>query len=90
METWIIALNLYLIVINIAGFVLMGRDKEKARRGEYRISERTLWQVAILGGSVGSYFGMRIHRHKTKHVAFRLGFPLLVILHGGLYIWFVL
>jgi len=57
---------------------------------EYRISERTLWQVAILGGSVGSYFGMRIHRHKTKHVAFRLGFPLLVILHGGLYIWFVL
>ncbi|WP_347566700.1 DUF1294 domain-containing protein [Rossellomorea marisflavi] len=67
-----------------------GPRQGKGEAGEYRISERTLWQVAILGGSVGSYFGMRIHRHKTKHAAFRLGLPLLVILHGGLYIWFVL
>ncbi|TMU85778.1 DUF1294 domain-containing protein [Bacillus sp. BHET2] len=80
-------LYLYAIIINIIGFVIMGRDKRKAERHEYRISERVLWQVAILGGSVGAYLGMKVYRHKTKHKPFSLGLPLLVMLHCLFFIW---
>ncbi|MBN8191727.1 DUF1294 domain-containing protein [Bacillus sp. NTK074B] len=83
--SWI--LYLYAIIINIIGFTVMGRDKRKAQRHEYRISERVLWQVAILGGSVGAYIGMKVYRHKTKHKQFAIGFPLLVMLHCVLFIW---
>ncbi|MCA1057795.1 DUF1294 domain-containing protein [Rossellomorea aquimaris] len=80
-------LYLYAVVINIIGFIIMGRDKRKAERHEYRISERVLWQVAIVGGSVGAYIGMKVYRHKTKHKQFAIGFPLLVMLHCILFIW---
>ncbi|MEI2664660.1 DUF1294 domain-containing protein [Rossellomorea sp. LJF3] len=80
-------LYLYTVIINIIGFTVMGRDKRKAERHEYRISERVLWQVAIVGGSVGAYLGMKVFRHKTKHKAFAIGFPLLVIVHCVLFIW---
>ncbi|WP_061810908.1 DUF1294 domain-containing protein [Rossellomorea vietnamensis] len=80
-------LYLYAVIINIIGFTVMGRDKRKAERHEYRISERVLWQVAIVGGSVGAYMGMKVFRHKTKHKAFAVGFPLLVIAHCVLFIW---
>jgi uncharacterized membrane protein YsdA (DUF1294 family) len=80
-------LYLYAIVINFIGFIIMGRDKRKAQRNEYRIKERTLWQVAILGGSIGAYMGMKVYRHKTKHKVFAFGFPMLVMLHSLLFIW---
>ena len=80
-------LYIYAVVINIIGFIIMGRDKKKAKKHEYRISERVLWQVAFVGGSVGAYLGMKVFRHKTKHKQFAIGFPLLVMLHCVLFIW---
>ncbi|MGM0752421.1 MAG: DUF1294 domain-containing protein [Bacillota bacterium] len=87
MDTITGILYLYAIVINIIGFIIMGRDKRKAQRNEYRIKESTLWQVAILGGSIGAYMGMKVYRHKTKHKVFAFGFPFLVMLHSVLFIW---
>jgi uncharacterized membrane protein YsdA (DUF1294 family) len=66
--------------INIIGFVIMGIDKKKAIKHQYRIQEKTLWLVAWFGGAVGTTIGMQVYRHKTKHVSFKIGFPLLAII----------
>lgn len=65
----------YLVLINAGGFLLMLIDKQKARRGAWRIPEATLMSVAILGGSIGAIAGMRLFRHKTKHPKFYIGLP---------------
>lgn len=70
----------YFLLINLAGFLLMGIDKHKARRGKWRIPEKTLFLTALIGGSVGSIVGMRVFRHKTKHTAFVIGMPCILIL----------
>jgi len=69
---------LYLIIINAAGFLLMLADKRKARRGVWRIPEATLIWSAILGGSIGVLCGMYLLRHKTRHLKFVLGVPLIL------------
>jgi uncharacterized membrane protein YsdA (DUF1294 family) len=71
----------FLLVMNLVGFIIMGVDKSKARKGQYRISERTLWMMAVFGGSVGVTAGMLYFRHKTKHLQFKYGLPLIVLLH---------
>lgn len=71
---------LWLAAINLLGFVLMGLDKWKARRGAWRIPEKTLFLTALLGGTVGTIGGMRCFRHKTRHWQFRYGLPLLLML----------
>jgi len=68
------------IVMNLVGLLIMGEDKKRAKKHQYRISERTLWLVAIFGGAIGTTAGMQAFRHKTKHTSFKLGFPLLAIL----------
>ena len=70
----------YLLFINILGYFSMGSDKKKAREGKYRVSEKTLFTIAILGGSIGSIIGMRKFRHKTKHWYFKYGMPLILIM----------
>lgn len=65
----------YLILINAIAFLLMLIDKQKARRGAWRIPEATLMGTAILGGSIGAIAGMRMFRHKTKHPKFYIGLP---------------
>lgn len=65
----------YLVLINAGGFLLMLIDKQKARRGVWRIPEATLMGVAVLGGSIGAIAGMRLFRHKTKHPKFYIGLP---------------
>lgn len=65
----------YLILINITGYASMGLDKRKAVRHQWRISERTLFLIALLGGSLGSIIGMQRFRHKTKHWYFVWGMP---------------
>ena len=70
----------YLIFMNILAFVLMGQDKYKARHKKWRIPEKTLFLAAILGGSIGSILGMQIFRHKTKHTAFVIGMPCILII----------
>ena len=69
----------YLLLVNLAGFLIMGLDKRRARRGQWRISEKALFLPAVLGGSLGSIAGMRTFRHKTKHWYFRYGLPALLI-----------
>jgi uncharacterized membrane protein YsdA (DUF1294 family) len=70
----------YLIVINVIAFLLYGIDKEKARKGRWRISEKELILVAVIGGSVGAFFGMHFFHHKTRHWYFRYGIPVIIIL----------
>ncbi|MDN3018431.1 DUF1294 domain-containing protein [Paenibacillus sp. BSR1-1] len=67
-------------IMNIAGLVIMWEDKRRAKRHEYRIRERTLWLVALFGGAVGTTAGMQLYRHKTKHLNFKIGFPILAII----------
>lgn len=69
---------IYLAVVNMAGFFLMGLDKWKAKNRKWRISEKTLFGVSILGGSVGAWAGMYIFHHKTKHWYFVVGIPLIL------------
>ena len=57
----------YLIIINIIAFVVYGIDKMKAKKGVWRIPEKTLLLLAAIGGSVGAAAGMRLWRHKTQH-----------------------
>ena len=71
---------LWLAAINAAGFLLMGVDKWKARRGAWRIPEKTLFLTALLGGAAGTIAGMRCFRHKTRHWQFRYGLPVLLAL----------
>lgn len=74
----------YLLLVNLTGFILMGADKHKAKKRAWRISERTLFLVAILGGSIGSMLGMYTFRHKTKHKKFVIGIPALILIQTGL------
>lgn len=75
--TWIAA---YLVAVNLLGFALMGIDKRKAVKRSFRISEATLFMVAIIGGSIGSILGMQLFRHKTKHWYFVWGMPAILVL----------
>ena len=81
---------IYLAVVNLAAFALMGVDKRRAERGAWRIPERTLFLPAILGGSPGAILGMQMFRHKTRHRQFAVGIPLILLVQlviVGLLIW---
>ncbi|MGE7915403.1 DUF1294 domain-containing protein [Lysinibacillus xylanilyticus] len=67
----------YMAVVSIVLLVMMGLDKSKAKKHEWRIAERTLFTLAIAGGAVGGVLGMYLFRHKTRHNSFAFGFPLL-------------
>lgn len=77
----------YLAIMNIAGFASMGIDKKRAIRGAYRISEASLFMVALLGGSMGSILGMQLFRHKTKHWYFVWGMPAILVIQLGIAIY---
>ena len=70
----------YLVVLNIIGMGVMWADKIKAKKGAWRIPEKTLFLVSILGGSIGTWVGMYLFRHKTKHWYFVVGMPLILVL----------
>ena len=84
---WI--LTVYLIIMNIVGIIVMGVDKHKSKVHAWRIPEKTLFMVSILGGSAGTWAGMYIFRHKTKHWYFVIGMPLILIIQIaiGVYIF---
>ena len=73
------ALLYYLIVINILTFAVYGIDKWKARQGSWRISEATLLMLAVIGGTIGALFGMQVWHHKTMHLKFKYGLPLILL-----------
>ncbi len=64
-------LPLYLVAANVVTFLLYGLDKARARRGAWRISERTLLTAAFAGGCVGALLGMQLFRHKPRHMTFQ-------------------
>lgn len=75
---------IYLGLINISGFALMGIDKHKARKMSRRIPEKNLFICAFLGGALGACIGMRAFRHKTKHWYFKYGLPAIFLLQAAL------
>jgi uncharacterized membrane protein YsdA (DUF1294 family) len=77
----------YLGVVNLLAFGLMGADKSRAKRRKRRISERTLFISALIGGAFGAWIGMKLFRHKTKHPSFQYGIPALLILNIGVIYW---
>lgn len=70
----------YLLLMNIAGILIMKSDKKKAVKHAWRIPEKTLFLVSILGGSIGTWAGMYLFHHKTKHWYFVIGMPLILII----------
>ncbi len=76
---WITAV-LYVVGMNLLGLIVMWSDKRRAQRGKWRIPEKTLFLVSILGGSIGTWAGMYLFRHKTRHWYFVIGMPLILAL----------
>ena len=72
-------LSIYLLIINAIAFCLMLIDKYKARKNLWRIPEATLISTALLGGSIGALIGMYTVRHKTRHIKFTVGIPLILL-----------
>ncbi len=80
---------IYLIAVNLVAIVMYGTDKRRAKQGKWRISEKALIIIAVIGGSIGALTGMYGFRHKTKHRAFRYGIPLILI--GQILLtWFII
>lgn len=71
---------IYLISVNIAAFIIYGVDKRRAKKQKWRISEATLFVLALIGGSVGSEIAMYIFHHKTRHMRFVIGIPCIILL----------
>ena len=72
----------WVILLSLIAFVLMGVDKERARRRAWRVPERTFFLLALLGGCPGTIAGMCLFRHKTRHWSFKLGLPLILLLQA--------
>ena len=70
----------YLIIINIVTFLIYGIDKLKAKKALWRIREASLLMLAILGGSIGAWLGMKVWHHKTLHKKLRYGIPAIIII----------
>lgn len=77
----------YLLVINAVAFIVYGIDKLKARKGRWRIPEVTLLLLALVGGSVGSWLGMKVWHHKTMHRKFQYGLPTILLLQLALAVY---
>ena len=77
----------YLAVMTIVGLIIMKADKTKAEKNKWRIKEATLFLVSAIGGSLGTWAGMYLFRHKTKHWYFVVGMPLILIAHIALLVF---
>ena len=80
---------LYLLLINAAAFLLMLVDKLKAKKGRWRIPESTLLLLAVVGGSMGAWCGVRLWHHKTLHKKFKYGIPLIMAIQIGLILYLI-
>ena len=72
--------TIYFIIINFVSFILMYIDKRRAIKKDWRISEHPLILISLLGGSIGSLIGMYTFRHKTKHLKFKVGIPIILVI----------
>ena len=73
--------QIYLCAINIIAIIVCAADKIKAQLNKWRISEKTLLAISVIGGALGMYITMLIIRHKTKHKTFMIGLPFLILVH---------
>ena len=80
---------IYFITINLIGFFIMWLDKRKAKKGAWRIPEKTLFIITALGGGIGTIAAMYTFHHKTQKIQFVIGFPLITILEVITIIWFL-
>ncbi|HLU20906.1 MAG TPA: DUF1294 domain-containing protein [Bacillaceae bacterium] len=80
-------LSFYFIIINIIGIFTMKQDKQRARKRDWRISEKKLWLLAFVGAAPGLTIGMKKYRHKTKHFLFKYGLPTVAILEFLIYFY---
>lgn len=80
---------IYLVVMNVIGVAVMWSDKKRARLHRWRIPEKVLFGVSLLGGSAGTWAGMYLFRHKTKHWYFVIGMPLILVCQAALAIYLV-
>ncbi len=78
------------VLMSIVLFLVMGRDKRLSKTRRRRVPEATLFLLALLGGALGGVLGMQVFRHKTQHMKFVLGFPILALLQWGDVIWMLL
>ncbi len=82
-------LIIYLLIINLIGFLAMGIDKFKAQRGYWRIPEASLMTLCLLGGGIGTIVGMYLFRHKTKKLKFTVGMPTILIMEIAITIYLI-
>ena len=80
---------IYLLAVNAVTFIVYGIDKYKAKHAKWRISEATLLLLAVLGGSVGAWCGMKVWHHKTMHKKFKYGVPVILLLQVALAVWII-
>lgn len=80
----------YLLAINVITFLAMWIDKRKAKKGSWRISEKALFTLVLLGGGVGGILGMYVFRHKTQKPRFVVGFPFILLFEiaAGIFLYF--
>ena len=78
---------IYLLIVNAVGFYMMWSDKRKAIKDAWRTPERNFFIVALIGGSVGCWAGMQTFRHKTKHIKFTVGIPMIMLLQIMAVLW---
>ena len=80
----------YLVIINVVTFFMYGIDKWKAKKSKWRIRETALLSLAVLGGSIGAWLGMKVWHHKTQHKKFKYGVPAIIIIQLALIIYFII
>lgn len=80
---------IYFLIINLIGLLIMYIDKKRAKKGKWRIPEKTIFIVTILGGGIGTITGMYLFRHKTKKIEFTFGLPFITILEIAGIIYYI-
>ena len=85
-----VLLIIYLVLINLMSFIMFGIDKYKAKKRKWRIPEMSLLMGSALGGALGGFIGMKLFRHKTKHIRFTVLIPLFLVLWTALTVWLIL
>ena len=81
---------IYLVIINVVSFFIYGFDKWKAKKSKMRIRETAFLGLAVLGGSIGAWLGMKVWHHKTLHKKFRFGVPAIIIIQLALIVYFII
>lgn len=79
----------FLGLVNFVGFLIMGYDKFKAQSRGWRVPEKSIFMISLVGGAIGVFLGMKVFRHKTRNYSFNIGIPLLIALNAGIIYYIV-